>query len=93
MAGKRLRVNARPYPLVGVITPWNGPLANQLLDVPAALMAGCAVLTKPSEVTPASADSLWAWLERAGLPAASSPVNRLKKRSPPSHRCAIADCS
>jgi acyl-CoA reductase-like NAD-dependent aldehyde dehydrogenase len=35
-----------------VITPWNGPLSLPLLDIPAALMAGCAVLSKPSEITP-----------------------------------------
>ncbi len=49
---KRLRVVHHPYPLVGVITPWNYPLAMPALDVPAALMAGCAVLSKPSEFTP-----------------------------------------
>lgn len=51
-AGKRLRIAHEPYPLVGVITPWNGPLSVPLLDIPAALMAGCAVLSKPSEYTP-----------------------------------------
>ncbi len=35
-----------------MITPWNVPLSIPLLDIPAALMAGCAVLSKPSEVTP-----------------------------------------
>lgn len=51
---KRLSVRHRPYPLVGLITPWNYPLAMPMLDCPAALMAGCAVLSKPSEVTPLS---------------------------------------
>jgi acyl-CoA reductase-like NAD-dependent aldehyde dehydrogenase len=51
---KRLKVSHRPYPLVGLITPWNYPLAMPMLDCPAALMAGCAVLSKPSEVTPLS---------------------------------------
>jgi acyl-CoA reductase-like NAD-dependent aldehyde dehydrogenase len=50
--GKKLTVVYEPYPLVGVITPWNGPLSVPLLDIPAALMAGCAVLAKPSEITP-----------------------------------------
>ncbi|WP_264993166.1 aldehyde dehydrogenase family protein, partial [Mycobacterium montefiorense] len=49
---KKLTIVYEPYPLVGVITPWNGPLSVPLLDVPAALMAGCAVLSKPSEITP-----------------------------------------
>ena len=41
-----------PYPLVGVISPWNFPLILALIDAIPALMAGCAVLVKPSEVTP-----------------------------------------
>ena len=45
---KKLRVFARPYPLVGMITPWNGPLGGPMLDGVAALMAGAAVLFKPS---------------------------------------------
>jgi len=51
-AAKKLTVVYEPYPLVGVITPWNGPLSVPLLDIPAALLAGCAVLSKPSEFTP-----------------------------------------
>lgn len=42
----------RPYPLVGVISPWNFPLLLGLIDVLPALAAGCAVVVKPSEVTP-----------------------------------------
>jgi succinate-semialdehyde dehydrogenase / glutarate-semialdehyde dehydrogenase len=41
-----------PYALVGVISPWNFPLTLALIDAIPALMAGCAVLIKPSEVTP-----------------------------------------
>ncbi|WP_298675214.1 aldehyde dehydrogenase family protein [uncultured Sphingomonas sp.] len=41
-----------PYPLVGVISPWNFPLTLSLIDAVPALAAGCAVLVKPSEVTP-----------------------------------------
>jgi acyl-CoA reductase-like NAD-dependent aldehyde dehydrogenase len=51
-AARKLTIAYEPYPLVGVITPWNGPLSIPLFDIPAALMAGCAVLSKPSEVTP-----------------------------------------
>src|SRR5271166_5457218 len=51
-AAKKLTVAYEPYQLVGVITPWNGPLSVPMLDIPAALMAGCAVLSKPSEFTP-----------------------------------------
>ncbi len=41
-----------PYPLVGVISPWNFPLTLSLIDAIPALLAGCAVMIKPSEVTP-----------------------------------------
>ncbi|MBP6515207.1 MAG: aldehyde dehydrogenase family protein, partial [Steroidobacteraceae bacterium] len=41
-----------PYALVGVISPWNFPLTLALIDAIPALLAGCAVLIKPSEITP-----------------------------------------
>jgi succinate-semialdehyde dehydrogenase / glutarate-semialdehyde dehydrogenase len=41
-----------PYPLVGVISPWNGPLMLSCLDPVPALFAGSAVIVKPSEVAP-----------------------------------------
>lgn len=41
-----------PYPLVGVISPWNFPLLLSLIDTVPALLAGCAAAVKPSEVTP-----------------------------------------
>lgn len=42
----------KAYPLVGVISPWNFPLLLGMIDAVPALLAGCAVLMKPSEVTP-----------------------------------------
>jgi acyl-CoA reductase-like NAD-dependent aldehyde dehydrogenase len=51
-AGRKLRVQVRPHQLVGLITPWNGPLGGPMMDVVGALVAGAAVLSKPSEVTP-----------------------------------------
>jgi succinate-semialdehyde dehydrogenase / glutarate-semialdehyde dehydrogenase len=44
--------NYRPYPVVGIISPWNFPLVLSTIDALPALMAGCTVLLKPSEVTP-----------------------------------------
>ncbi|MCU0467971.1 MAG: aldehyde dehydrogenase family protein [Arcicella sp.] len=41
-----------PYSLVGVISPWNFPLLLSLIDTIPALLAGSAVLVKPSEVAP-----------------------------------------
>ncbi|GAB5480364.1 MAG: aldehyde dehydrogenase family protein [Parasphingorhabdus sp.] len=47
-----------PYQLVGVISPWNFPMTLALIDAIPALMAGSAVLIKPSEVTPRFINSL-----------------------------------
>lgn len=41
-----------PYRLVGVISPWNFPLTLSMIDTIPALLAGCAVILKPSDVTP-----------------------------------------
>jgi acyl-CoA reductase-like NAD-dependent aldehyde dehydrogenase len=66
---KRLSVAVRPHPLVGIITPWNGPLGGPFLDVPAALAAGAAVLTKASEVVPLSwTEACRGWTEEVGAP-------------------------
>ncbi|WP_181779999.1 aldehyde dehydrogenase family protein, partial [Pseudonocardia pini] len=60
----RLEISHHPYPLVGVISPWNGPLTMPMLDIPAALMAGAAVLSKPSELTPLTwAEAVRGWRE------------------------------
>ncbi|MFZ4603699.1 MAG: aldehyde dehydrogenase family protein [Caulobacterales bacterium] len=58
-----------PYPLVGVISPWNFPLTLSMIDTVPALLAGCAVLLKPSEVTPRFAAPLRAILEALGADA------------------------
>jgi acyl-CoA reductase-like NAD-dependent aldehyde dehydrogenase len=49
---KRLRVRYRPYPVVGIISPWNFPLILSAGDAIPALTAGAAVVIKPSEFTP-----------------------------------------
>ncbi len=48
----RHRTEWTPYGLVGVISPWNFPLLLSFIDATPALLAGCAVIVKPSEVTP-----------------------------------------
>lgn len=55
LMAKNLTTSYRPYPVVGVITPWNLPFMMPGADVVPALAAGAAVLLKPSEVTPLSA--------------------------------------
>lgn len=47
-----LRPQLVPYPLVGVISPWNFPLLLSTIDMLPALLAGCAVVVKPSELAP-----------------------------------------
>ena len=69
MKVKRLRVQYRPYPVAGVISPWNFPLILSLGDAIPALQAGCAVVIKPSEVTPLSLRRIiHGWKEEIGGP-------------------------
>jgi acyl-CoA reductase-like NAD-dependent aldehyde dehydrogenase len=51
-ANKRARVVYHPHGVVGVIGPWNWPLLNNYADCVAPLVAGNAVILKPSPVTP-----------------------------------------
>jgi acyl-CoA reductase-like NAD-dependent aldehyde dehydrogenase len=48
----RIQQTAVPYGLVGVISPWNFPLLLSTIDTIPALLAGCAVVVKPSEIAP-----------------------------------------
>jgi acyl-CoA reductase-like NAD-dependent aldehyde dehydrogenase len=66
--GKKMYVRYQPYPVVGVIGPWNYPIANCFGDAIPALMAGCAVILKPSEVTPLSSLLIEEGMKAAGLP-------------------------
>ena len=52
MPSVTFRTQLVPYQLVGVISPWNGPLMLSCLDPVPALFAGAAVIVKPSEVAP-----------------------------------------
>lgn len=65
---KTVELHFKPLGVVGIITPWNGPFILSINPTIQALLAGNAVLLKPSEVTPESGR----WLEKvckmAGLP-------------------------
>jgi acyl-CoA reductase-like NAD-dependent aldehyde dehydrogenase len=52
LLGKRGFVVYRPRGVVGIISPWNAPLNLALGDAVPALLAGNAVVIKPSELTP-----------------------------------------
>jgi len=67
--GKRVMVRYEPVGVVGVIGPWNYPLVNAFCDCVPALMAGNAVILKPSEVTPLTALLTAEMLTEAGMPA------------------------
>ena len=68
MRVKKIAIHYRPRPVVGVIAPWNYPVANALMDAIGALAAGCAVLLKPSEQTPLTAELLRSGWKSAGGP-------------------------
>lgn len=65
---KKVTLHYQPLGVVGLITPWNGPVALAANPLAQALMAGNAVVHKPSEVTPFSAVLLQEICEKAGLP-------------------------
>jgi len=76
MKTKRLRIQYRPYPVVGVISPWNFPLILSLGDAIPALQAGCAVVMKPSEITPLGlGEIIEAWKTEIGAPDVFDVVN------------------
>jgi acyl-CoA reductase-like NAD-dependent aldehyde dehydrogenase len=60
----RYRTHLVPFELVGIISPWNFPLAMSLVDAVPALLAGCAVIVKPSEVAPRFVEPLRRTLAR-----------------------------
>ena len=58
-----------PVGVVAAITPWNYPLHQSIAKIAPALLAGCTVVHKPSEVAPLSAYLLAEVAESVGLPA------------------------
>lgn len=65
---KSATVRYRPLGVVGIITPWNGPFILALNPATQALLAGNAVIVKPSEVTPWSSQLVEKLYADAGLP-------------------------
>jgi acyl-CoA reductase-like NAD-dependent aldehyde dehydrogenase len=57
-----------PVGVVGLITPWNGPIGTFFIKVAPALAAGCSCVHKPSEITPLTALRLGELALEAGLP-------------------------
>lgn len=57
-----------PIGVVGCITPWNYPLLQIAAKIAPALVAGCTVVLKPSEVTPLNAYLLADVIDEVDLP-------------------------
>ena len=59
----------RPVGVVGIITPWNFPIAIPAWKIAPALICGNTLVFKPASATPMSAVKLVKVFEDAGLPA------------------------
>jgi len=69
IAGMRMTVVKEPVGPVAGFAPWNFPLGNPTRKLASALAAGCSVIVKPAEETPACALAIAQALIDAGLPA------------------------
>jgi acyl-CoA reductase-like NAD-dependent aldehyde dehydrogenase len=68
LMGRSSSIVFRPLGVIGIISPWNFPLATPADEVVMALMAGNAVVLKPSELTPLIALKLADIFTRSSLP-------------------------
>ncbi len=66
--GWRQMVLKQPIGPVAAFTPWNAPIGSPARKVSGALAAGCSIIIKPAEETPAGACALAECLMEAGLP-------------------------
>jgi acyl-CoA reductase-like NAD-dependent aldehyde dehydrogenase len=67
--GVEVEVTREPLGVIGIITPWNFPLAIPAWKIAPALAFGNCVVFKPAELAPASPWTIVDILGRAGLPA------------------------
>jgi aldehyde dehydrogenase (NAD+) len=67
--GITVEVTREPLGVVGLITPWNFPIAIPAWKIAPALAFGNSVVFKPADLTPGSAWALADIISRAGLPA------------------------
>jgi succinate-semialdehyde dehydrogenase / glutarate-semialdehyde dehydrogenase len=59
----------QPIGPVAAFTPWNFPISSPARKIGGALGAGCSIIMKASEETPAAATALFECLHDAGVPA------------------------
>ena len=62
------RIQMDAIGVVGLITPWNWPMNQVTLKVVPALLAGCTMVLKPSEVAPLSSMLFAEYIDEAGFP-------------------------
>jgi acyl-CoA reductase-like NAD-dependent aldehyde dehydrogenase len=67
--GVDVEVHREALGVIGIVTPWNFPMAVAAWKVAPALAYGNAVVLKPAELVPASAWILADIISRSGLPA------------------------
>jgi succinate-semialdehyde dehydrogenase/glutarate-semialdehyde dehydrogenase len=65
--GRSSYIIHKPIGVIGIISPWNFPWATPLDEVVMALMAGNAVVLKPSDFTPLTALKIKEAFSQAGL--------------------------
>jgi len=68
MKTKSGRLMREPYGIIGIVSPWNYPFSIPAVETLAALIAGNAVVLKPSEFTCLVGRELGNLLRAAGLP-------------------------
>lgn len=67
LLGEKDSITRKPRGIVGIIGTWNYPLFLNGVQLVHALAAGNAVIWKPSELTPRTAEVTAQWLRRAGI--------------------------
>jgi len=65
---RRSTIHYHPIGVIGIIAPWNFPFVQPLSEIVCALLAGNAVIFKPSELTPLVGQALADLFYVAGLP-------------------------
>ena len=67
--GIRVEITREPVGVIGIITPWNFPIAIPAWKIAPALAYGNCVVFKPADLVPGSAWALAEIIARGGLPA------------------------
>lgn len=66
--GVDIEITREPLGVIGIITPWNFPIAIPAWKIAPALAYGNTVVFKPAELVPASAWALAEIISRSGIP-------------------------